>query len=275
MRCRLASEIRTLIVDDEPLARRGIRQLLAAHRDVVVVGECRDGREALRALETLQPDLVFLDVQMPGLDGLGVVRARGPDRMPLVVFVTAYDQFAVRAFDAHALDYLVKPLSQARFEATLARVREQARLAGAIALASRLTALLTADEARRVSEPLSPGRRRTAGLEGHLVVSTTTGKLMIDVAEIDWIEAQDYTAWIHVGDKRHLIRESLASLEKRLDPAHFMRVHRSAIVRLDQVREFRSRIPGEATLILRDGTRVPVSRRKRERLAALLRHVAS
>ncbi|MGH7674127.1 MAG: LytR/AlgR family response regulator transcription factor, partial [Gemmatimonadales bacterium] len=140
------AEIRALIVDDEPLARRGIRQLLAPYPDIVVVGECRDGREALRALATVQPapDLVFLDIQMPGLDGLDVIRMHGARRMPVTVFVTAHDEFAVRAFEAQALDYLVKPLFEARFHATIARVRERMRVRDAVALAARLSALLDA-----------------------------------------------------------------------------------------------------------------------------------
>jgi two-component system, LytTR family, response regulator len=231
------TEIRVLVVDDEPLARRGIRQLLARHRDMVVVGECRDGREAVRALETLAPDLVFLDAQMPGLDGFGVIRTHGVERMPAVVFVTAYDEFAVRAFEADAVDYLVKPLAEARFEATLARVRS---------------------------------RLRQGSARGKIAVPTATGRLLLDPGEIGWIEARDYYACIHSGPKRYLVRESLRALERELDPADFLRVHRGAIVRLDQVRELRASPGGEVAVILRDGTQVPVSRRRRERLKSLL-----
>jgi two-component system LytT family response regulator len=254
-------EIRTLIVDDEPLARRGVRQLLAGHPDLVVVGECRNGRDALRAFDALSPDLVFLDVQMPGLDGFGVLRARQGHRMPFVVFVTAYDEFAVRAFETHAVDYLVKPIALARFEATLERVRERIRLVEAGQLAGRLAALLAADAAR------SGG----AVQERKISVPTATGQLLLDRAEIDWIEARDYYAGIHAGGKRYLVRESLASLEKRLDPAQFVRVHRSALLRLDRVRELRTTAEGDSVAILVDGTEVPVSRRRREQLAAMLR----
>jgi two-component system, LytTR family, response regulator len=254
------AEIRTLIVDDEPLARRGVRQLLAGHPDLVVVGECRNGREALRAFDALAPDLVFLDVQMPGLDGFGVLREYRGRRLPFVVFVTAFDEFAVRAFEAHAVDYLVKPIAEARFAATLDRVRERIRLAEAGELAGRLAALLAAEAGRR---------GRTA--EWRIAVPTATGRLLLDPAEIDWIEARDYYAGIHAAGHRHLVRESLASLEERLDPAQFLRVHRSAVVRLDRVRELRATEGGESVAILVDGTEVPVSRRRRERLAALLR----
>ncbi|HEX6053205.1 MAG TPA: response regulator [Gemmatimonadaceae bacterium] len=269
--------IRALIVDDEPLARRGIRQLLEAAEDVSVVGECRNGRDALAALDSLAPDLVFLDVQMPELDGFEVVRARGPARMPYVVFVTAYDEFAVKAFETHALDYLVKPVNEARFAAALDRVRERMRFAEALALSRRIGDLLAAqarrggppelaaatDDSARLTSAIAPARR--------LIVPTATGDLVLDVDEIDWIQAEDYYAAVHARGRRHLIRESLASLEQRLDPARFARVHRSAIVRLDRVREMRSAGAAESVLVLRDGTRVPVSRRRKEQVSALIR----
>jgi two-component system LytT family response regulator len=259
-------EIRVLVVDDEPLARRGICQLLAAHPDMRIVGECRNGREALRALEALEPDLVFLDVQMPDIDGFGVIRTRGVERMPAVVFVTAHDEFAVRAFEANALDYLVKPLSQLRFDTTLQRVRERTRIAGAVALASRLAAVLggeTGSSGRRTrAAPASP-----AGL----VVTTPSGQLVLDADDITWIEARDYYAGVHAGGNCYLLRESLRTLERRLDPARFMRVHRSAILRLDQVKELRTQSGGRVVVILREGTRIRVSRRRAKRLRSLLR----
>ena len=237
------AEFRALIVDDEPLARRGVRQLLAPHRDFEVVGECRDGREALRALATLAPDLVFLDVQMPGLGALDVIGIHGAERMPVTVFVTAHDEYAVRAFEAQALDYLVKPLSEPRFRATIQRVRERLRLTRA---------------SRRIAVP------------------TATGARMLDAGEIDWIEAHDDHVVIHAGPARHRVRGSLAALGSRLDAARFARVHRSALVRLDQVRELRT---GDArrgaVLILRDGTELPVSRRRLAQVRSHLRLPAS
>jgi two-component system LytT family response regulator len=249
------SEIRVLVADDEPLARRGVRQLLAPHRDMTVVGEARNGSETLTALDALSPDLLFLDVQMPEMDGFEVLRARGADRMVAVVFVTAHDQFAVRAFEAHALDYLVKPLNVERFEAALQRVRERLRLMEAVDLAARLTALLEAEQAER----------EKCGVE-RLVVPIGTGELVIPAAEIDWIGADDYYACLHVGAKSHLLRESLASLETRLDSRRFARVHRSALVRIDRIRE----LHGDEA-VLRDGTRVAVSRRRRAAIEGLLR----
>ena len=253
-------EIRALIVDDEPLARRGIRQLLEREPDVTVVGEARDGREALRALRTLEPTLVFLDVQMPELDGFGVLRQHGVHEMPLVVFITAFDEFAVRAFDAHAIDYLVKPLRETRFAEAVQRVRDHLHSADAVELSKRLTALLAATAPQPSAQPRS-----------RIIVPTSTGDLILDAAEIDWIEADDYYAAVHARGKRHLIRESLSSFEGRLDPVRFVRVHRSAIVNLDRVRELRAESGGESAVVLRDGTRVPVSRRRREQVAEALR----
>jgi len=252
-------EIRVLVADDEPLARRGVRQMLAPHADVKVVGESRNGMETLRALETLKPDLLFLDVQMPEMDGFAVLRARGAERMPAVIFVTAHDEFAVRAFEAHAADYLVKPLNAQRFDAALQRVRDRLRLEAAADLAARLTALLAAEQAER---------ERT-GIE-RLVVSTPTTDLVIPVKDVDWISAEDYYAQLHLGSKTYLLRESLNSLETRLDATRFVRVHRGAIVQLDRVREVRSTSRGDEA-ILRDGTRVPVGRRRRAMLDDLLR----
>jgi two-component system LytT family response regulator len=256
-------EIRALIVDDEPLARRGIRQLLAPYPDIVVAGECRDGREALRALATVEPDLVFLDIQMPGLDGLEVIRLHGVERMPAVVFVTAHDAFAVQAFEAQALDYLVK----ARFRATIARVRERMRTADAFALARRLSALV-ADGVPSAGT----GERLPARGGDRIAVSSAHGQLLLDAGEIDWIAADDYYAAIHARGTRYRVRESLSALETRLDPARFVRIHRTAIVRLDIVRELKTQ-SGEtgAVVVLRDGTRLPVSRRRVARVRSLLR----
>jgi two-component system LytT family response regulator len=267
------AEIRALIADDEPLARRGIRQLLEGHPDVIVAGECRNGRETLRALHALSPDLVFLDVQMPQLDGFEVLRAYGAERMPAVVFVTAYDEFAVRAFEAHALDYLVKPVSEARFAEAMRHVRERLRSNKALELAGKLEALLATHEGRGQRAEGGEGPRG-GPLMRRLVVPTASGELVLDTAEIEWIQAEDYYAAVYALGKRHLIRESLASLEQRLDPGRFVRVHRSAIVNLDRVRELRSTGLGEWVLVLRDGTRVPVSRRRREQVAEAVRRVA-
>ena len=231
------SKMRVVIVDDEPLARRGIRQLLAAHADVEVAGEARNGRDAVRVLDALRPDLVFLDVQMPEIDGFEVLRRLDPKLALDVIFVTAYDTFAVRAFESRALDYLVKPVQEARFNEAMARARERRRL--------------SAEHPRR------------------LVIAANGTDLLLDMAEVVWIEADDYCAAIHARGRRHLLRESLASLESRLDERRFVRVHRSAIVNLEQVREI-----GETMIVLRDGTQLPLSRRRREQVAEAVRRFA-
>jgi two-component system, LytTR family, response regulator len=249
------SEIRALVVDDEPLARRGIRQLLGRHPDITVLGECRNGREAIRASESAHYDLMFLDVQMPGLGGFDVVR-RWHGGLPVTVFVTAYQEFAVRAFESCALDYLVKPVSQVRFDAAMLRVRERIRQGQAEALAARLAALLESQEEQAAREQ---------AVSRSLLVPTPTGKVALDPTEIDWIEARDYYSCIHAGNQRYLVRESMRSLERQLDRRLFVRVHRGAIVRLATVRELRTG-PGGAILVLKAGTRIPVSRRRREQL---------
>jgi two-component system, LytTR family, response regulator len=259
------SEIRVLIADDEPLARRGLQQVLAAHPECAVVGEARNGRETVRALRALQPDVVFLDIQMPGLDGFQVLEALRQEHPPVIVFVTAFDEFAVRAFDAQALDYLLKPVSQERFDQTLRRVQEKLQADHALRLTEQLVSFLGAPGESPAVTRVPAARRPT------IVVPTATGDLVLDPAEIDWIQAEDYYAAVHALGRRHLIRESLRSLVKRLDPTQFVQVHRSAIVRIDRVRELRQDEQGGCTLILRDGTRVPVSRRRRERVAALIR----
>jgi two-component system LytT family response regulator len=250
-----------LVVDDEPLARLGIRQLIARHPGFVVVGEARNGREALRLLGSEAPDLVFLDVQMPELDGFGVIRLRGLDRMPAVVFVTAYDAYAVRAFETHAVDYLVKPVTEVRFTAALARVRERLAARDAVALRERLQALL--------AEGGGPGAEPAAQ---RLAVPTTKGTLLLDVTDIDWIAADDYYAEVYVQGKRHLLRESLSSLAARLDPACFVRVHRSAIVNVERARELRS-VADKTVVVLSDGTEISVSRRRKEAITSAVRRL--
>jgi two-component system LytT family response regulator len=248
--------IRALLVDDEALARRGMRQLLAAHPDVDVVGECRDGRAALAALTELRPDLVFLDVQMPELDGFGVIReaaaALGTDALPLMVFLTAFEEFALDAFEVEAVDYLVKPVSEQRLEEAMRRVRR--RLALPVSTDSGLPATTATGESRTAS---------------HLVIATSQGRRVIPLDEIEWIGADDYYVAVHAGGRRHLLRETMASLEARLDPCRFVRVHRGAIVNISRVRELRAS-GGEVVVVLRDGTRLPVSRRRRPMLVAAL-----
>jgi len=257
--------VRTLIVDDERMARKRILTLLAADADVDVVGECTNGRDAVATIAAEQPDLVFLDIQMPELDGFGVVQAVGVQRMPVTVFVTAFDQHALRAFEAHALDYLTKPFDRERFETSLGRAKQQVQLRAAANSAR------TAAEDRepalnaRLVALLSDMERRQQYAE-RLMVKNAGRVLFLRVEEIDWIEAAGSYVRLHVGRDGHLLHEGIAALMNRLDPSRFARVHRSTIVNLDRVREMQPWFHGDAVAILRDGTRLQVSRTYREAL---------
>jgi two-component system LytT family response regulator len=267
----MSDAIRVLIVDDEPLAREGLKKLCERDPDIEVVGECADGRAAVVAIEQTEPDLLLLDIQMPSMDGFEVLRAVGPDRMPRVVFVTAYDQFAVRAFEVHALDYLLKPFSDKRFFDAMARAKQAMHQAGQNDLSARLLGLL---EAVRFKEQ-SAGEPRYARMDARtaprsfaprVAVKERGRVVLVRTDEIDWIEAADYCAKLHVREKVYVIRESMKSLAARLDPTHFFAVSRSAIVNLDQVREIQSFARGSHIVILSDGTRVMLSRTRREML---------
>jgi two-component system LytT family response regulator len=250
--------IRTVIVDDEPLARQRLRRLLEADPDVAVLGECGDGEQAVGDLRRLRPDLVFLDVQMPGLDGFDVLRALGGDAPPAVVFVTAHDRYALKAFEVHALDYLLKPFDKPRFAAALERAKAQVRQGSAAALSERLRELL-----QNV-----PGRH---GPE-RLMVKSGGRIYFVRVEEIDWVEAAGNYVRLHVGGEEHLLRESLTALERKLDPARFVRVHRSAVVNLERIRELQPAFHGDYVIILRDGTELALSRGCRDRLEEALGH---
>jgi two-component system LytT family response regulator len=247
----MAEALRVLVVEDEPAARRLLVTLLSAHDDVRVVEQCRHGKQAVEAIAELRPDLVFLDVKMPELDGFGVIAQIGAEHMPPVVFVTAFDEFAVRAFDVHALDYLVKPFSDARFEATLQRARR--RLAEA--QAGKLKALLDDDRDATLSR---------------FAVRLGARSLVVLARDVAWIEAQDYYVLLHTGGAAHLVRHSIRALEARLDARQFVRVNRSAIVNLAHVRALDRRPLGPWTLQLADGSALQVSRRRHATVARLL-----
>jgi two-component system, LytTR family, response regulator len=250
-------KIRTLIVDDETLARRRIRRLLAAESDVEVVGECHDAREAVDFIQQRTPDLVFLDVQMPGLDGFGLLDALPAQNVPAVIFVTAFDQYALRAFEVRALDYLLKPFDHARFRKALDRARAQIRQNGGMALDPRLSHLIENLGARS-----KPSER---------VVIKSAGRIMfLRTDEIDWLEAADNYVRVHVGAESHLLRETLGALEARLDPARFMRIHRSTVVNIDRVKELQPWFHGDYIVILQDGSRLNLSRTYRDRVIGLV-----
>lgn len=250
-------KIRTLIVDDEPLARERLHKLLQAEPDLEIVAECGDGATAVAAIEEHRPDVVFLDIQMPELDGFGVLEAVAVPELPVVVFVTAYSQHAIRAFEIHALDYLLKPFTRERFRQTLARVRQQLGQRQTGALSEKLSALL----AEMRQEPR--GADRLAVKSGGKVV-------LIRPRDIDWIEAADNYVSLHIGKESHLLRETMTAIEGRLDAAQFMRISRSAIVNLERVKELQPMFHGDYAVILRDGTRLSLSRNHRDKLQKLL-----
>lgn len=249
--------IRAVIVDDEPLAREGVRLHLEAESDIEVIGEAGSGEEAVSLIGTVRPDLLFLDVQMPGLDGFGVLEALGPAHMPVTIFTTAYDQFALRAFDAHAIDYILKPYDRERFHSAIERARTQ--------LNGRRKA--TADD--RLDSLLDELRSRSQYLER--IVVRSGGRIMIlRVAEIDWIEAASNYVRLHAGGREYLLRETMTALESKLDPADFVRIHRSTIVRVDRIRELEPLFQGDYVVILEGNTRLTSSRGYRDRLQELL-----
>jgi len=258
----MPSPIRTAIADDEPMARDTLRRLLEADPDVELVAEAANGDEAVALVRAERPDLLLLDVQMPGRDGFGVLAELGEDDAPRVVFVTAYDRYALRAFEVHAIDYLLKPFDDERFRQALSRAKEALALDRTSGMGARVADLLVARAAELSGETAleataKPLERLSIHHEGRLE--------LVDVAAIDWIEAADQYVQVHAGGRGHLMRESMARLEKRL-PDRFVRVHRSAIVALDRVRSFRSSGSGTGELELADGTRVPVSRARASRV---------
>lgn len=233
--------IRALIVDDEPLARSNILHLLRSNPDVEILGECDSATAALDAIRVQKPDLVFLDVRMPVYDGFDILEMLGAEVPPAVIFVTAYDQYALKAFDTGALDYLLKPFNNARFARALDRAKE-----------------------RIVHRRESPARM------DRLTIKNAGSVIFLPIANIDWIEAADYYASLHVGPKTHLLRRSMNDLEADLDPAQFCRIHRSTIVNLDRVRELRFDSDAEYELVLVDGTKLRLSRRYRKDLQGRL-----
>ncbi|HYE58439.1 MAG TPA: LytTR family DNA-binding domain-containing protein [Rhodothermales bacterium] len=268
----MSAPIRVLIVDDEPLARARLRALVEAEPGAFVAGVCEDGVEAVEALRRGGLDLVFLDVEMPGLDGFGVVEEVGPEAMPTVVFVTAYDAFALRAFEAHALDYVLKPFDDARFAAAFARARtriQERRLGHA---AEQLQALLAGarEPADAPFAPATPGSPELP-LE-RIGVRVGDRVLLVPASDVDYIEADGPYAILHVDDRRYVVRMSLTELTARLDPRWFARIHRSTIVNLSRVRELREYTRGEWLVKLHDGTELNLSRSRRLQLAALLGH---
>jgi two-component system, LytTR family, response regulator len=243
--------LKVLIVDDEPLARANVEALLANDADIEIVGQA-SGADAVALVARLRPDILFLDIQMPEVDGFALLELIGADAVPAIVFVTAYDRYALRAFDVHALDYLLKPFSDTRFASALMRAKEQARTRRRGELDSRIADLLQARQMPR-ARFLVPARDKT---------------VVVDAADVDWIEAADYYICLHCGGASHLLRDTMDEIERQLDPQQFFRVHRSAIVNLSRVREIHPLFRGDCELKLAGGVTVRLSRNRRREFEA-------
>lgn len=250
-------KIRTIIVDDEPLGRERIRTLLGHDPEIEIIGECSNGRQAVAAIRTTEPDLVYLDVQMPEMDGFAVLDAIAAERMPAIIFVTAFDRYAVKAFEVHALDYLLKSFDRERFQDALRGAKEQIRRSREGLWNERLTGLL---------EDLQAQQKRLT----RLVIKSGGRSFFLRVEEIDWLEAADNYVRIHVSRESYLIRETLQSLEVRLDSSKFLRIHRSTLVNLDRIQELQPLFHGDYVVRLLDGTELTLSRNHRERLTGSL-----
>jgi two-component system LytT family response regulator len=269
--------LRVVIVDDEPPALAGLRALLAKHADIEIVSESLGGASAIAALRDLRPDIVILDVQMPEVDGFQVLDAvqESEGRLPFVIFVTAHDQFAVQAFEVHAVDYLLKPVTEERFARALARARDSISSRDNGNLGQRLQALLDEHSRRGARELLAssaspPDEGAPSRFATRMLVRVGQRDEIVSVSDIDWIRSDDYCSILHIAGKRHIIRESLGALEKKLDPRSFARIHRSVIVNLSRVTALRRLRVGGVNVVLRDGTQLPVSRARRAALTEIL-----
>ncbi|QNE31563.1 response regulator transcription factor [Sphingomonas sp. NBWT7] len=263
--------IRTILVDDEPLAIQGLELRLQPHDDVEIVAKCQNGREAISAIKTHKPDLVFLDIQMPGFDGFSVVQGLMEVEPPLFVFVTAYSDHALRAFEAQAVDYLMKPVEEARLADTLERVRQRLSEKSSVGEAEKLKEALAEhapEAAAEIADVGSGGEQPNIGRFEKLINVKDRGQIFrVDVDTIEIVEAAGDYMCIKTADNTLILRETMKDLEKRLDPRRFQRVHRSTIVNLDQVRQVKPHTNGECFLVLDSGAQVKVSRSYRDVVA--------
>jgi len=257
-------KITTLIVDDEPLARRNIRLLLKDDPEIEIVGEAANGREALVLIKRHSPDLMFLDIQMPELDGFGVLEGIDAERLPAIVFVTAFDQYALKAFEFHALDYLLKPFDDARFEKALRQAKLQVGQRELKDLSQRLVDLLAA-HGNREGNPAEPRYL------SRFLIKSAGRVFFLKTDEIDFVQAEDYYVRLNVGRKGHLLRDTMNEMEAKLDPAKFLRIHRSTIVNIERIRELQQHFNGEYIVVLHDGSQHKLSRSRREQLQTLLK----
>lgn len=256
------TKIKTLIVDDEPIARRNLRALLHGCVDVEVIGEAGSGAQAIKLIQIAPPDLLFLDVQMPEMNGFEMLKQIDLAQIPAIIFVTAHDQYALRAFEVQALDYLLKPFDDERFAQALERARTQIEQREAAGLKERLVALLEGD-AKTLTAPPRPA------YEEKFLIKSASRIFFVTAEEIDWIEAADYYVCLHVGGQSHLMRETMTEMEAKLDPARFCRIHRSTIVNLQRIREVHAR-NGEYIVVLADETALRLSRSRKEQIEQIL-----
>jgi len=254
-------KIRTLIVDDEPLARDRVRRFLRDEKEIELIGECGNGTDAVKTIKSEKPDLVFLDIQMPEKTGFEVIKSLGNAALPTVIFVTAYDQYALQAFEVHALDYLLKPFNKDRFQVAVTRAREHIESRRRGDLDERLVSLI---------EGLGTEKKY---LE-RLVVKTVGRVFFLKTEEIDYIEAAGNYLKLHVGRESHMIRETMNGIEVKLDPSQFMRIHRSTVVNVDRIKELHPMFSGDYSVILRDGTELALSRNYRERFLDIFENQA-
>jgi two-component system LytT family response regulator len=255
-------QLKALIADDEPLARERLRLLLASDDEIEIAGECRNGREVVTALREMRIDVLFLDIQMPGKNGFEVFDQIGPAHMPVTVFVTAHNQYAVQAFEVYALDYLTKPIEPARMRATLLRVKEH--------IASK-SALTTHEELKSVLASLEKGSPSRKEYLRRVLVRSGAKESIVNVSDIEWIEAADYYSCLHIGAKSLMLRKTIKHLAETLDPENFVRIHRSIIVNIDQVREIVREGQSEGTVILMNGQRLKMSKLGWQSLLAVSR----
>ncbi len=252
----MSMKIKTLIVDDEPIARDRVRRMLREETDIEIIGECGNGAEAVIFVNENNPDLVFLDIQMPEMNGFEAIQSINSEKPPVIIFVTAFDQYAIRAFDVHALDYLLKPFNRERFKRAVGRAREQIEKSNTGKIDERLASLL---------KDLTGSKKY---LE-RLVVKSVGRVFFLRTDEVDWIEAAGNYAKLHVGKEGHLIRETMNGLETKLNPDKFLRIHRSTLVNIDRIKELNPLFSGDYTVMLKNGVELTLSRNYRDRLLEL------
>jgi two-component system LytT family response regulator len=260
-------KIKAMIVDDEPIARRNIRALLSGDPSVEIVGETGSGARAVKLIHAAPPDLLFLDVQMPEMSGFDVLKKIDISKIPAIIFVTAYDQYALRAFEVQALDYLLKPFDDERFAVALERAKSQIEQRQAASLKGKLLALLEGEAERKQEQPKPEYAEK-------FLIKSASRIFFVKADEIDWIEAADYYVCLHVGNQSHLLRESMSELETKLDPEKFLRIHRSTIVNLSRVSAVQTNPGGEYALVLEDGTSLRLSRSRHEQIERILNRIS-